>query len=839
MIQRGITLALILVMAGTAHAVTWDWTGGGGTTNWNTPANWTVTGTTTYTYPSDQYADIPAVDINDAPASGPNYTYINDDVTAINIDGAIVEKTEDIEPSPGLIWGASSYTVLGGNNCVLTLDNAATLTLGKDLWLAEDIAGAGGVTSTINIFNGSTLNLYKWWLGHGGNAVVNVTGGSTFNVSTAWGRMGYYENGSATLYVENSTYYNHQSLHIGDAANTTATFTLINSTAINGTRVRVGNGDGSNATLSMDHSTLSVGEYLGVGRGVGGVGTMTMTNGSSVTTVNDASIGYANAEGTLSLTDSTMGVGSYFRINAGADSEATVNITDSDVDVGTFMQVGYGAGSNGKLYVTNSTLDVANKFRVAQGDGAVGYVKFDNSTVNLGVTGNLETMIGEAGTDTGTSTATMEIVNGSVVNIGTFARVGTLPNATATLNVDASTLTLGTDLNIATKGGTGTLNLTGGGSIELGRDFHTVNGTAFPDGLSTVNVNNGSITAGDQFYVGSGAGTATVNLTNATITTVNEVRVTQSGQSIGHLNIHAGTTINCHLDFETCTNSEAVVGDAGKAYINMDGGTLNVDCLMVLSRDLQGGTYTKFVLDDGEVNIGLNPTPGDPLTPLGYRDSLILGWFDTDAEAYLEINGGQMNVAGPISFGCPYDWDGLAFTTSGSDLGQLGITIDGGVLEAENYLDAGSFTNHLITVADGQLRLLGTEVSLTDMEDLITAGDITCPNGYTIFTDGDYTVLEAGMVSPPGDATGDGKVDADDARRLAENWLKTGVGWAQGNFNGDDIVDDLDASIMAANWGVGVEGVGVPEPGSLALLLGLIAGAALWRSRQRKRALGA
>jgi hypothetical protein len=70
----------------------------------------------------------------------------------------------------------------------------------------------------------------------------------------------------------------------------------------------------------------------------------------------------------------------------------------------------------------------------------------------------------------------------------------------------------------------------------------------------------------------------------------------------------------------------------------------------------------------------------------------------------------------------------------------------------------------------------------------------------------------------PGDANGDGKVDEDDAARLAANWLGLG-GWAHGDFNGDGIVNDADATLMAANWHYGVSQASVPEPCMFGLFL--------------------
>jgi len=78
----------------------------------------------------------------------------------------------------------------------------------------------------------------------------------------------------------------------------------------------------------------------------------------------------------------------------------------------------------------------------------------------------------------------------------------------------------------------------------------------------------------------------------------------------------------------------------------------------------------------------------------------------------------------------------------------------------------------------------------------------------------------------PGDSTGDGKVDWEDADELAQKW-GTNVGsggFAECDFNGDGLVNAADAAIQVANWGYGVsEGNAVPEPASLILVgIGLL-----------------
>ena len=82
----------------------------------------------------------------------------------------------------------------------------------------------------------------------------------------------------------------------------------------------------------------------------------------------------------------------------------------------------------------------------------------------------------------------------------------------------------------------------------------------------------------------------------------------------------------------------------------------------------------------------------------------------------------------------------------------------------------------------------------------------------------------------PGDADGNGFVDADDAAILAQHWQQqSGATWAMGDFNRDGAVNDIDASLLAANWNS--QTAIVPEPGMLILLSGMVlAGLLRWNT---------
>lgn len=103
-----------------------------------------------------------------------------------------------------------------------------------------------------------------------------------------------------------------------------------------------------------------------------------------------------------------------------------------------------------------------------------------------------------------------------------------------------------------------------------------------------------------------------------------------------------------------------------------------------------------------------------------------------------------------------------------------------------------------------------------DLDFLSTADD-----GVDFFFDG---MIVATFGTPnliPGDANGDGKVDAADLNLIGINWQQMGKVRSDGDFTGDGLVDAADLNVLALNWqtGVGVPSA-VPEPSGMILLVG-------------------
>ena len=134
---------------------------------------------------------------------------------------------------------------------------------------------------------------------------------------------------------------------------------------------------------------------------------------------------------------------------------------------------------------------------------------------------------------------------------------------------------------------------------------------------------------------------------------------------------------------------------------------------------------------------------------------------------------------------------------------------------------------HFWDISDGHTGLVVEVRTYSSPGDTVWIDDleVTAPDHATIRT----------PELTPGDADGNGMVDAADAALLAANWLTmSDATWAMGDFNGDEKVDDVDAALLAVNWtaagGAAASTAAVPEPNGIALLIAALAAlAAVWR----------
>ena len=229
---------------------------------------------------------------------------------------------------------------------------------------------------------------------------------------------------------------------------------------------------------------------------------------------------------------------------------------------------------------------------------------------------------------------------------------------------------------------------------------------------------------------------------------------------------------------------------------------------------------------------------------------------------------GRLPVGNSISNGkIVVTGSGSKWSTSQLDLavnGTVEIT-DGALVSVADRLNFDYCDNTQINMSTGgKLALAGeADDSLQEFLDLVEGSDAirywdNIYDGWSDITEGTYgldytlqyiddggsdlfgyTLLTVLTAPKPmgGDADRDNDVDADDAARLAENWLTmSGAKWADGDFNNDGRVDEIDASILAANWQRSSDAnPAVPEPSALALLLTAAAATFFSRCRQASR----
>lgn len=471
--------------------------------------------------------------------------------------------------SPANVGGA--YQV---NNGTVVMDGSAggqTNTVAGEIWV-----GGTPATGANLIVTNSTLSVGSWLgLGRGNGTIGNVSSLSAYNSALTFGNVSLgYANGivgnlaSQFLTLSNSTLIDHGDMNLAESGGSTATISLSGNSLLSSQNRCFLGGISDNSTASMTIGGTSqfviVNGWFSIGNGNGSSGSVTVENNGS-----------AFVSGDFNLTDT-------------GTSSASVTVQDNGLASG-------------------------NTFLVAKNGGTTGNVTLSGGTI---VARGGDTWIG------GSGNGTMNQTGGTLIGTN-WISIGRNGGGTGVYNLSGGTLMKvnpnGTRLNVA-ENGTGTLNVSGTGTVIVGVGGFADLDICSGNGNGAINLNGGSITAGQITHLGGG--TAAFNFNGGTLI----------ASSSANANFMSGLTTATVMTNGAFMNSGGNIINIGQALL--DGGG--------------GGGLTK--IGNGTLLLdGVNTYTGGTLVSAGAL-------------------GGTGTIAGPVRVA-----SGATLAPGGSSIGTLSI----------------------------------------------------------------------------------------------------------------------------------------------------------------------
>lgn len=583
------------------------------------------------------------------------------------VDGATFNVT-------GTPTSGGMLVVGGSGTGSFTVQNSATVTA-VDSYVGFGMGANGtvtvtgvGTTWTNSDGGGNGQNI----VGNEGTGVFNVYNGATVNVE-AGTIVGASPTGTGTINISGAG----------------STWTASNITLLGGNTLS----DGGRGTINVsDGGSYVAHNQVVIGFKHSGVGNLNVTGGATVTVDSNATVNlglFNDATGTLtvsgagSIWDATAGGDMYVGGNAGgfapAGGTGTVNVLDGGaLNMQGAMYLGRGSsGGNGTLNVSGAGSAVS--LTTATDALFVGYTGVGVMTISNGghVTNDGSAYLGFSAGSTGTvvidGTNSSWTSNGLVTVIGgndgsvaggtgsvTVRNGGTLNTGQARLGFDGTGAATGTvtvtgansrwnasDIYVGFSGA-GTLNITGGGRVDASGlvsigGCGCTTGAAFVTGAGSLLTVAGNLTVGD---VGGG----TLSILDS-----GQVNVTGAVLGNGGLTIGAGSVLSAasYLPASTFTTTIGLRGSAS-GQIGLGAGTAGLDGALVItghnvgrttytllsSADLSGTTFSSVAYTDALRNPVITYTTGDVL--LTVDPYLLVSLLPTSA------NINQQNVARAI-----------------------------------------------------------------------------------------------------------------------------------------------------------------------------------------------
>ncbi len=578
----------------------------------------------------------------------------------------------------GHAWNVNGDLVVGnlgyGN---LTVNDGGNSTVTGNLTIGE---GAGSLGEVFVDGANSFLTAFYGVVGESGNGNLTVSNGALFDTTGNVGASGLVIGDQAgsfgNVVVQNSgsrLLVNGSAVVVGNLGSgyfSVSDGAYANLTGSNAANISLylGLGANSTGTANISAATLDVGVSSGPGAVVlgganGSSGTLNILNSGSVN-INGkdangvaAYVGYAanstgnvlvdDGSGLLSLGGGALVVGYNGTGNVTVDSAATLDNETSDTH-GVSAYVGYNAGATGNVTVTNS----GSQWFIDGGSLMIGYNGTGNVTISNGASlSALSTYLGYNALSNGTLNV-QDADSSYAVNTGAL-RVGY--NGTGSLNVSNGGI-------VNLYGGVGGVSLyVGGFANGTGNVDITGSGSSVSANHSVVvgNYGNGKVTVEDS-------GLFTINgslILGQHITGYGEVHLSTGGTlQIGGANgILAGTG---DYDFFMAGGEIQVINSDLTSSVDISMVSPNIDVIdtngfnATLSGNLSGeGTLRK--IGDGNLTLlGNNTYTGDTTVSGGTlfldgfgeagnitaTNSLIVGQYSGDSATLQLVNGSSLTA---------------------------------------------------------------------------------------------------------------------------------------------------------------------------------------------------
>jgi hypothetical protein len=634
-----------------------------------------------------------------------------------------------------------TYTLSGAGSAILVTDdtitsfNASTMTGGVDVTFegASDVVAQGGEGNDTFRF-GTTFSNNDSVNGGNGTDTVTVT-------------VAGFDRNLNTTDVENATVtFNAGGATVNASGSTVSTFALAAGSAADGSVSQIANAatitlaDDDLAAVTLDYATGAASTTINIGSASGavGLGTLTVTD---VTAVTINSVGTTGADNTVVSASFDSDVKSLTVVSSGGeaglsigDTVAMGGVTNLTVTSNGSAGVNFSTGGFGTTAVASITLNAnANAADILAGSASsmsLTSVALNNHDVTLEglVLGNRATADGQ----TQDTTITLSQAATSTMAVGaiTFSGQGTL-NLSVTQNSTGATATFGAiALSDSVATGDSTVNLNVGavtvgenGSFNLG----AVTVTAAADTTAGAQITIGSVDIGQAGYYGvSGIALGSAGVRNVDVSSVTVSVGASASFNFGNVDV-AGA-------------SAGIGGGIGARSVTLNGasavatfGTVAASSIGSLSLSAQGSGAGLVVGNmTAAQTVGAIELAGiDGVTAT-------IGTIVASAVGAISVSGAMDVAIGAITAERIGTIDARNLTTSGS----FSINLNGVSANAE--VNLGAATNVVISgKGNDTITLLGGRTA--------TAGNDTIQ--FTTATDGVDSIVNfiAGAAASGGD----------------------------------------------------------------------------------------